>query len=281
MTCPPPTPGPHPAPAPSPPLRLCVAQLVWTHKQPVVSARARAHDEDDELELLNLKLRVWSMDVAQCAVECEPTLLCALTVLPAPVACSTSDDGSGECRAPSVVATGSGGLALAWAVGPVDHVFAATATVVGSSLRLRAGPGSVGVGTAPALAFAPTTGPNASHGALLLLSANGFCQNNEAQNKAAAPPGVCGIRAPHGRGTVGVLVASYGRLLDFEVMLLRNETMNACDPLMMHGAYDQVGTSMPCLLDPWIDCIRPYVVLYRLIIRTCTYNSCIRLCAAI
>ena len=64
---------------------------------------------------------------------------------------------------------------------------------------------------------------------------DGFCQNNEPQNKAPKPA-MC-EQTP--RGTKGVLVYSYGLLQDWAELLAAEEPMNACHERLMHGAYDQ------------------------------------------
>ena len=89
------------------------------------------------------------------------------------------------------------GLAMAWtAKGRVSVAtagMAATAEAEGGSLRLglRAGPTVVVVGTAPSLAFAAATVAKAGRGALLLLNAGAFCQNNEARNRRQQTRRVC------------------------------------------------------------------------------------------
>ena len=64
---------------------------------------------------------------------------------------------------------------------------------------------------------------------------DGFCQNNEPQNKAPTPA-MCEQTA---RGTKGVLVYSYGLLQDWAGLLVEEKPMNACHERLMHGAYDQ------------------------------------------
>ena len=95
----------------------------------------------------------------------------------------------------------------------------------GGAFGLAAGPAVVGAGSSPALSFAASTELPLGGGALLLVNADGFCQNNEAQNKAAAAPGLCGLTS--NPGTKGVLVYSYGELSAFEAALRRGQLMSA------------------------------------------------------
>jgi hypothetical protein len=92
-------------------------------------------------------------------------------------------------------------VAVAWSVVDASghhRVVAATARWAGGAFGLAAGPAVVGAGSSPALSFAASTELPLGGGALLLLNADGFCQNNEAQNKAAAAPGLCGLTSNPG-----------------------------------------------------------------------------------
>ena len=64
---------------------------------------------------------------------------------------------------------------------------------------------------------------------------DGFCQNNEPQNKRPTPA-MC-EQTP--TSTPGVLVYSYGLLGDWARLVASEQTMNACHDTLMHGAYDQ------------------------------------------
>jgi hypothetical protein len=226
-------------------LRLCLAQLVWIQKAGI--AETDAIDANQH----NLELRVWLLDIQRCGAsnrDCKPQHMSTLRVLPDAVTCAL-ESSSGQCTPPSVVHTTAGALALAWAQQDrsVARVYAATTTSGLSKLQLSSGPTLTSVGRNPTLAFAATdaaTGDGTDRGVLLLASADGFCQNNEAQNKAAKPPGLCGLAQARitRSGTPGVLVASYGELGAFEEKLRRGEVMSACDPLVMHGAYS-LGTN--------------------------------------
>ena len=82
-----------------------------------------------------------------------------------------------------------------------------------------------------------------NEGVLLLLHGDGFCQHNEKQNKQAKP-GLCDLtEPPSGAGAKGVLVYSYGSPTAFAQKLAAAgssaSVMSACDPNVMHGAYDQ------------------------------------------
>ena len=70
----------------------------------------------------------------------------------------------------------------------------------------------------------------------MLVVQDGFCMDNEAQNKATRPA-MCELPQS---STAGVLVASYALVHDFEAKL-RGATpaMSGCDERVMHGAYSQ------------------------------------------
>jgi len=72
-------------------------------------------------------------------------------------------------------------------------------------------------------------------GILMLVNENGFCQNQEHQNKAANRA----ICEPVRTSTRGVLVYTYGKIEHIEAKIKNNEEMSACDENVMHGAYDQ------------------------------------------
>lgn len=92
------------------------------------------------------------------------------------------------------------------------------------TMRLQGNSPSVSMATVPELGIVA-----------MEVHQDGFCQNNEPQNKAPTPA-MCEQTA---RSTKGVLVYSYGLLQDWAELLATEKTMNACHERLMHGAYDQ------------------------------------------
>eukprot|EP01052_Picozoa_sp_SAG31_P056800 SAG31_NODE_16464_length_708_cov_0.932677_1_plen_187_part_00 len=123
------------------------------------------------------------------------------------------------------------------------------------------------VGTSPSIAVEslPEIGP-----VVALVMADAFCQNNEAQNKRPKPASCEQTQ----KSTVGVLAYGYARLVDWVYLVVgaailvlsfcvsvlccclchvrafiysklsnekanQTQRLNACDPRVMYGAYDQ------------------------------------------
>jgi len=101
------------------------------------------------------------------------------------------------------------------------------------------------VGRAPSVSLAvlPDGGVAAA-----VVHADGFCWNNEAQNKDAGT-GSCD-QTP--KSTPGVLVYTFGRLSDFATFLGREDSrwLSSCSARLAHGAYDQ-GRGQPSVALSW------------------------------
>ena len=89
------------------------------------------------------------------------------------------------------------------------------------------GPSQIAVGDAPSVSMAPVPGKGI---VAIETHQNGFCQNNEPQNKAPRPA-MC-EQTP--RPTPGVLVYSYGALGEWAALLAAKQPMNACHEHLMH-----------------------------------------------
>jgi len=126
----------------------------------------------------------------------------------------------------------------------VFMAIAAWESAGGWEFRTGASSGPVAVGVAPHLSFVALDGTagNASavtEGVLMLVHGDGFCQNNEAQNKNAKIS-VCDLPSKgNAKSTKEVLVYSYAWRRDFEVKLKAGGMMSACDERVMHGAYSR------------------------------------------
>ena len=180
-----------------------------------------------------LELRMWTLRPAGAEVLSST----AIPVMPPTV--RVDANGAGALCSIGTWQGGSLGVAFAWADG--SRVALGTARWTGDSWYVVAGPADVGVGRLPHLSFVPPAagggyGCGASRGVMLIVVQDGFCMDNERRNKATSPA-ACEQTAV---ATPGVLVASYGRVEDFEEKLKGDApSMSGCDERIMHGAYSR------------------------------------------
>ena len=184
----------------------------------------------------SLQLRLWALDPTSSA------RILASVPLAMPSSVPVTADGAAAVCSLGVASDGSVGVALAWsAQGRVAVATASWSPADARTLALVAGPADVGVGHRPHLSFAPV-GAGAcagSRGVLLLTAAEGFCFDNERQNKATRPAACEQVPS----ATPNVLVASYARVEDWEAKLhSAAPAMSGCDAHVMHGAYSR-GTN--------------------------------------
>ena len=182
-----------------------------------------------------VELRLWANATAEVPALLGLPLLLNSTLAPADAAnvsgsVAAVDIGHQTAASPCVV-SGSNAVAalLSYSVG--GRVFAGLACyrsmgpgVVSAALN---GPSQIAVGDAPSVSMATVPGKGI---VAIETHQNGFCQNNEPQNKAPRPA-MC-EQTP--RPTPGVLVYSYGALSEWAALLAAKQPMNACHERLMH-----------------------------------------------
>ena len=188
-----------------------------------------------------LELRLWSLNSSNWA---QSPRLVARQPLPSSQFMSTASTAEGGSVVEVSANATQVAVAVAWSLS--GHIYMALATFneVTSNWSFSSTKATpVAVGAAPQLASLATSDP-----ILMLAYGEGFCQNNEAQNKNAKVS-VCELGL--GKSTPNVLVAAYGRVADFDAALREEKTLNACDERIMYGAYDRgTAPSVAIFADP-------------------------------
>eukprot|EP00040_Diaphanoeca_grandis_P027458 m.156355 g.156355 ORF g.156355 m.156355 type:complete len:715 (+) comp30989_c0_seq1:239-2383(+) len=179
-----------------------------------------------------LTLRWWWMNVSVVGLVSAPGLISSVAVS----AVSPTDGSHVRVTAVNVQVGRNDVPTIIMAWSGNGHVFAATATGVGKTWSILTSPKPVAVGRSPHLSYVPSpTSIDPRQGIVNLVYMDGFCQNNEAQNKDAKVS-VCDVIPT---ATEGVLGYGYGLLSSFQDVLRSQSMLNACSDTIMHGAYDR------------------------------------------